>query len=49
MAEQKAIGKIFKVCCERKVILRNMMEHEMRMAESIILDAAREAMADEKE
>jgi restriction endonuclease S subunit len=48
MKEQKAIGEVFRICCERQLLLKNMMKHEMRLAENIILDAAREVFNDDK-
>lgn len=48
LKEQRAAGEVFKVCCERKVILKNMMEQEMALAENIILDAAREVIENEE-
>lgn len=48
LKEQQAAGEVFKVCCERKVILKNMMEQEMALAENIILDAAREVIENEE-
>lgn len=47
MTEQHAIGEVFKNCCERQLILREMMQHEMEMAENIIFDAAKEVLENE--
>jgi len=46
--EQKAIGEVFKICCERQMIFKDMMNHEMNMAENIILNAASEVFKDDK-
>lgn len=48
LEEQHAIGQVFKACCERRIILRNLMDHETALAESIVLDAVREVMRYEK-
>ena len=48
ITEQRAIGEVFKVCCERKIILNEMIKHEMKMAENIIYDAVRGAFENER-
>lgn len=48
LEKQRAIGKVFKICCERKIILRKIMEHETAMVGHMILDAVRGVVGDEK-
>lgn len=45
--EQRAIGEVFRVCCERQVLMKKMINHEMKMAENIILESAREVFGNE--
>lgn len=47
ITEQRAIGEVFKACCERQIILNEMIQHEMKMAENIIYDAVRGVVGNE--
>lgn len=48
LEEQRAIGEVFKACCERRIILHNLIEQEMALVQNIILDATREAVENGK-
>jgi hypothetical protein len=42
MAEQLAVGDVFKVCTQRQLILAKIMEQEMCLANNIVMDSVRE-------
>jgi len=44
MVEQRTIGKVFQACSERQILLTKIMNHEMRMAENIVMDSVREVL-----
>lgn len=46
LEQQKAIGKIFKIACERQLILNELMHQEMTIAENILLDVVGELIKD---